>query len=129
MIVALSIASLLAAPHSVPAQIPISHAEIARKIFAKKPCGDHSIISDRAKADVLDRRCKQSDTDDIMKLVQGTDGKHEARQALARGDYRLGAVWPDFPPRPGDLPFETPGVECPKAVVANVAVFSRLTTH
>lgn len=105
---------------------PLVYDRELESVFWKTyPCGDHSIVSDALVKQVLDRHCDKGANDvTTTEQVNSLDGRRQAELSMARGDYRIGAVWPNFPPPPGKSPWETPGIICRALQRDNFTVFS-----
>lgn len=99
--------------------------EKEQAFWTAHPCGDHSIIAGTTARSVLDRHCRrEARNEESTKVVRALSARRDADFSLARGDYRVAAMWPDFPPRPGLSPWETPGVACDTIRRDDLVVFS-----
>lgn len=87
------------------------------------PCGDHSNVMSKGLRVALDAACKPDGPAIAAGMLDKADPRHDAAAAIARGDYRIGATWPNFPPPPGRSPWETPGLTCDSYSREDLIVF------
>ena len=101
-----------------------------RAMWAKKPCGDHSILSNPKVIASLDHQCASNidaENDVTRRLIETLDAGGEAARALARREFRIGTISFDAPRRAGQLPWDTPGVRCTNLSTTQIVNFSGST--